>query len=131
MTNSIHDMGGMHGFGPVTPEHDEPVFHADWEGRVYALQRAMLATGLWTIDGGRASLENLPPLAYLDASYYKRWFLGLERRVVAYGLVGEDEIAAGRALRPGIRLNRKLTVEDAKKPLWGHFERPAAGPARF
>ena len=94
MTNSIHDMGGMHGFGPVVPEPDEPVFHADWEGRVYALQRAMGATGLWTIDGGRASLENLPPLAYLEASYYKRWFLGLERRVVTHGLVGEDEIGA-------------------------------------
>ena len=28
MTNSIHDMGGMHGFGPVEPEPDEPPFHA-------------------------------------------------------------------------------------------------------
>jgi nitrile hydratase subunit beta len=131
MTNSIHDMGGMHGFGPVEPEPNEPVFHADWEGRVYALQRAMGATGLWTIDGGRASLENLPPLAYLEASYYKRWFLGLERRVMAHGLVGEDEIAAGCALRPGIRLNRKLTADDAKTMSFAHFDRPAPGPARF
>ena len=131
MTNSIHDMGGMHGFGPVVPEPDEPVFHADWEGRVYALQRAMGATGLWTIDGGRASLENLPPLAYLEASYYKRWFLGLERRVVTHGLVGEDEIAAGHALRPGIRLNRKLTADDAKTMSFAHFDRPAPSPARF
>jgi nitrile hydratase beta subunit len=131
MTNSVHDMGGMHGFGPVEREADEPVFHEDWEGRVYALQRAMGATGLWTIDGGRASLENLQPLAYLAASYYKRWFLGLERRVVAHGLVGEDEIAAGRALRPGIRLNRKLTADDAKVVSYPHYERPAPGPARF
>ena len=131
MTNSIHDMGGMHGFGPVQAEADEPVFHAPWEGRVLAMQRAMGATGLWTIDGGRASLENLPPLSYLGSSYYKRWFLGLERRVVAHGLVGEDEIAAGRALRPGIRLNRKMTLEDAKAARSGSFARPAPGPARF
>jgi nitrile hydratase subunit beta len=131
MTNSVHDMGGMHGFGPVVPAPNEPVFHEDWEGRVYALQRAMGATGLWTIDGGRASLENLPPLAYLAASYYKRWFLGLERQVVAHGLVGEDEIAAGRVLRPGIRLNRKLTAEDAKAVSYPHYDRPAPGPARF
>jgi nitrile hydratase subunit beta len=131
MTNSIHDMGGMHGFGRVEPEPNEPVFHADWEKRVLALQRAMGATGLWTIDGGRASLENLPPLAYLDASYYKRWFLGLERRVVAHGLVGEDEVAAGRSLRPGTRLNRKMTHEDAKEMHWASFERPAPAPARF
>ena len=131
MTNSAHDMGGMHGFGRVEPEPNEPVFHADWEARVYALQRAMGATGQWTIDGGRASIENLPPLAYLAASYYKRWFLGLERRVVAHGLVGEDEIAAGRALRPGIRLNRKLTAEDAKAVSYPHYDRPSPSPARF
>jgi nitrile hydratase len=131
MTNSIHDMGGMHGFGPVEAEPNEPVFHAPWEGRVLAMQRAMGHARLWTIDGGRASLENLPPLSYLAASYYKRWFLGLERRVVAHGLVGEDEIAAGRALRPGIRLNRKMTAEDAKAARWPSFDRPAPGPARF
>lgn len=131
MTNSVHDMGGMHGFGPVEAEAEEPVFHAAWEARVYALQRGMGATGLWTIDGGRASLENLPPIEYLGASYYKRWFLGLERRVVAQGLVGEDEISAGRALRPGIRLNRKLTLDDAKTMSFARFDRPAPGPARF
>ena len=131
MTNSIHDMGGMHGFGPVEAEPNEPLFHAPWEARVRAMQRAMGAAGLWTIDGGRASLEDLPPLAYLAASYYKRWFLGLERRVVAHGLVGEDEAAAGRSLRPGLRLNRKLTLADVKKGGFGSFERPAPAPARF
>jgi nitrile hydratase len=131
MTNSIHDMGGMHGFGRVEPEPNEPVFHEAWEGRVLALQRAMGFTRLWTIDGGRASLENLPPRQYLSSSYYERWFLGLERRVVAHGLVGEDEISAGRALRPGIRLNRKMTLDDAKAARSGSFERPAPGPARF
>ena len=131
MTNSIHDMGGMHGFGPVDPEPNEPVFHEAWEGRVLAMQRAMGFARLWTIDGGRASLENLSPLNYLESSYYRRWFLGLERRVVAHGLVGEDEITAGRALRPGIRLNRKLTAADASAPMWGNFERPAPAPARF
>ena len=131
MTNTIHDMGGMHGFGPVEPEPDEPVFHEPWEGRVLAMQRAMGAANLWTIDGGRASLENLPPLTYLAASYYQRWFLGLEHRLVAHGLVGDDEIAAGRSLRPGRRLNRKLTVEDAKARRGGNFERPAPAPAKF
>ena len=34
MSNTIHDMGGMHGFGPVEAEPNEPVFHETWEGRV-------------------------------------------------------------------------------------------------
>ena len=132
MSNTIHDMGGMHGFGPVVAEPSEPPFHAAWEGRVMAMQRAMGYTRLWTIDGGRASIESLPPLTYLAASYYEKWFLGLEKRVVAYGLVGEDELAAGRSLRPGIRLNRKLTVADLPGTMRrGNFERPASGPARF
>jgi nitrile hydratase beta subunit len=132
MTNSIHDMGGMHGFGPVAPEADEPVFHAAWEGRVLAMQRAMGYTRLWTIDGGRASLEALPPLDYLGSSYYRRWFLGLESRLVRHGLLGEDEIAAGRALRPGVRLNRKLTAADVEGTMTrGDYARAPAAPARF
>jgi nitrile hydratase len=132
MTNSIHDMGGMHGFGPVEPEPNEPVFHADWEKRVFANRVSMGYIGLWTIDGGRAGLENLPPLDYLQ-SYYRRWFYGLERSVVAYGLVGEDEIAAGRSLRPGRGLNRKLTLDVAKNWLgsMASYERPAPAPASF
>jgi nitrile hydratase subunit beta len=132
MSNTIHDMGGMHGFGAVEPEPNEPVFREPWEGRVLAMQRAMGYTRLWTIDGGRASLETLPPLTYLAASYYQRWFLGLEKRVVAHGLVGQDEIAAGKSLRPGRRLNRKLTVADVPNTtIRGNYERPAAAPAKF
>jgi len=78
MTNSLHDMGGMHGFGAVEAEPSEPPFHQRWEGRVFAMQRAMGFTGLWTIDAGRAALEALPPLDYLSSSYYRRWFLGLD-----------------------------------------------------
>jgi nitrile hydratase beta subunit len=132
VSNTIHDMGGMQGFGPVEAEPNEPTFHERWEGRVLAMQRAMGYTGLWTIDGGRASLETLPPVTYLMASYYQRWFLGLERRVVAHGLVGEDEIKAGHSLRPGRRLNRKLTPADVPTLITrGSYDRPAPAPAHF
>jgi nitrile hydratase len=126
MTNSIHDMGGMHGFGPVKIEPDEPQFHADWEKRVVAMMFGMGATRLWTLDGFRASMENLPPLTYLSVSYFERWCRGLERQVV-----GEDELTAGRALRPGTRLNRKMTLDDAKAASFAHFDRPPPGAARF
>jgi nitrile hydratase len=132
MTNAIHDMGGMHGFGPVVAEPDEPPFHERWEGRVFAMQRAMGFTGLWTIDAGRASLEALPPLDYLGSSYYRRWFLGLQNRLVQRGLVGADEIAAGHSLRAGSSLPRKLAAADVEKTLVrGEFARPTNQPARF
>jgi nitrile hydratase beta subunit len=131
MTNSIHDMGGMHGFGPVEAEPNEPLFHAPWEGRVRALQRGVGYLRLWTLDGFRAAQEVLPPMTYLASSYYERWFRALERMVVAHGLVGEDEIAAGRSLRPGLRLNRKLSLDDVKAGGFPSFARPAPASARF
>jgi nitrile hydratase subunit beta len=132
MSNTIHDMGGMHGFGPVAPEPNEPVFHAPWESKAYAMRVSMGTTRLWSIDGGRASLEMLPPTTYLT-SYYERWFNGLERQLVKFGLVGEDELAAGRSLRPGRALDRKFTVEMARNfrgPM-APFERPSSAAAKF
>ena len=38
--NSIHDMGGMHGMGPIEVREDERPFHAEWEARAWGLIRA-------------------------------------------------------------------------------------------
>ena len=131
--DGIHDMGGMDGFGRVEPEPDEPVFHAAWEGRVLAINRAMGASGSWNIDLGRFAMESLPPQVYLASSYYERWFLRLERLLVQGGLVEAGEIEAGRALRPGKALSRgPFTVADVERVLRrGSFGRPAPAPARF
>jgi nitrile hydratase subunit beta len=132
MTDSIHDMGGMHGFGKVEPEQNEPVFHAPWEGRTLALNRAMGYTGIWTIDQTRAGIENLPPDVYLASSYYRKWELRLENMIVELGLADAEELAAGHALHPGRALKRKLTLADVPKSLTrGSFARPAPAPARF
>ena len=48
--NGVHDMGGLHGFGPVPLEENEPLFHAPWERRALGLTLAMGATGQWNID---------------------------------------------------------------------------------
>jgi nitrile hydratase len=94
-------MGGMHGFGPVAPEPNEPSFHAAWEGRVLAMQRALRATGAWNIDMSRDAQERLPAPVYLSVSYYHRWALGMERNALEHGLIDADELADGHALRPG------------------------------
>jgi nitrile hydratase subunit beta len=99
--NGAHDMGGVHGFGAVVPEPDEPVFHADWERRVLALTLAMGATGEWTLDAARFARENRPPAEYLSKSYYQLWLAGLQQLLVERGLVAPDELAAGRSLGAG------------------------------
>jgi nitrile hydratase len=130
--NGIHDMGGMHGFGKVEAEPNEPVFHAPWEGRCLGLNRALGYTGIWTIDQTRAGIEDLPPDVYLSSSYYKKWALRLENLVVAMGLADADEIKAGHALRPGKTLKRKLAADDVPNTLSrGSFARPSSAAARF
>jgi nitrile hydratase len=130
--DGIHDMGGMHGFGKVETESDEPVFHAPWEGRTMALNRALGYTGIWTIDQTRYGIERLPPDIYLNSSYYKKWAVRLENLLMEKGLIGADELKAGHALRPGKQLKRTLAAADVPNTLSrGSFTRPAQGPARF
>lgn len=95
--NGVHDMGGMEGFGPVEPEQNEPVFHAEWEGRVYAIHRALGAFGLWNIDASRHVLERYRPDEYLRMSYYERWGERLFQQAVEFGLVTPEELASGQA----------------------------------
>lgn len=129
--NSIHDLGGMDGWGPVSPEPNEPTFHEAWEGRVHAIQRAMSYTGIWNIDQSRASIEAMNPVDYVTFSYYKKWFLGLERRLQSHGLVDADELAAGQSLRPGKTLSRKLTPADIPTLKRGEFSRPPSAEPLF
>ena len=63
--NGIHDMGGMHGFGRVEREENEPVFHAAWEGRVLGISRACSAQRLFNIDESRHAIERMAPVDYL------------------------------------------------------------------
>jgi nitrile hydratase subunit beta len=131
--DGIHDMGGMDGFGKVEPEPNEPVFHAPWEGRVLAMQRAMgFGGGAWRIDHSRYAQERLPPQVYLTASYYQRWALAMEMNVVERGYATPEELKAGHALRPGKTLPRKLTPDVVERGLTrGSFFRQQQGPARF
>lgn len=130
--DGIHDMGGMHGFGKVEPEANEPVFHAEWEGRSLALNRAMSYAGAFTIDVSRAAIEELPPDVYLSSSYYKKWAVRLENLVVKLGLADAAEIKAGHALHPGKSLKRKLDAAEVPNTLTrGSYARPAKAPAQY
>ena len=131
--DGIHDMGGMDGFGKVEPEPNEPVFHAPWEGRVMAMNRAMGATGAWNIDMSRFSREVLPPDVYLSSSYYRKWFLGLEQMLLERALIGADEVASGHAKHPAKPLKRgNFTVADVERVMTrGSFSRPPQAPARY
>jgi nitrile hydratase len=91
--NGIHDLGGMHGFGPIAPEKDEPVFHAEWERRVFALLPTTLALGCYNIDEFRHAIERMPPVSYLESSYYEHWLHALETLLIEKGVITEKELS--------------------------------------
>jgi nitrile hydratase subunit beta len=109
--NGAHDMGGVHGFGPVVAEADEPIFHGEWEQRVLALVLACGAGGRWNIDMSRFARENRPPAEYLGYSYYELWLAGLERLLSERGkperVLAAEEVPA--VLARGGPANREPT----------------------
>jgi nitrile hydratase subunit beta len=129
--DGVHDMGGMDGFGKVEAEKDEPVFHAPWEGRVLAMQRAMGYAGAWHIDHSRFAQERLAPQTYLRVSYYQRWALAMEKNVTERGFASAAELEAGHAQAPGKTLPRKLTPDLVAGLTRSTFYRQQQGPQRF
>jgi nitrile hydratase len=90
-------MGGMDGMGPIVHEQHEPVFHEEWEGRAWGLQRAAGPWGRGRWGSTRYELERIPAADYLRMSYYERWFTVLVNRLLRSDLVTAAELASGRA----------------------------------
>lgn len=113
--HSHADLGGQPGHGPVQPEPEHLRFHARWEQRALAVTLAMGAAGAWNIDQSRSARETLPDYAQL--SYYQVWLAALERLLAEHGLLGADELAAGRPLHPARPLPRRLAAADVAATL--------------
>jgi nitrile hydratase subunit beta len=106
--NGVHDMGGMHGFGPVVPEPNEPVWHAPWEARIYALARTAMIPGL------RQQIELMPATDYLRASYYEKWLYGLVESAIRLGLITRQEAETGRPDPSSPKATPKLTADQVE-----------------
>lgn len=94
----IHDIGGLHGTGPVPGVDDEADFHAAWEARVFGIVRSLVHNGHFTLDEFRHSVERMAPEDYLGASYFERWLDAVERICAEKGLISSadrDRLRAG------------------------------------
>ncbi|WP_205625002.1 SH3-like domain-containing protein [Geminicoccus roseus] len=89
--NGVHDLGGLHGFGPVVRENDEPVFHADWERTTFGLLEMLAFEGHCNIDEARHAIERMGP-SYLTTSYYEHWLAAIETLCVEKGLFTPEEL---------------------------------------
>jgi nitrile hydratase beta subunit len=109
--NGVHDMGGMHGLGPVEYEQNEPVFHAPWEGRAWALTLASGAWRKWSLDAFRHQIELLPAVDYLGMSYYEKWFAALSERLVHSGSITRSELESAHPAPGSAKVSPPLTAD--------------------
>jgi Nitrile hydratase beta subunit len=89
--NGPHDMGGMHNMGQIPIAENEPVFHSEWEAKVFAMSFATFAN-YFPVDETRHASELMPPGQYLSSRYYERWLYALERLITEHHLVTPAEI---------------------------------------
>ena len=116
-----HDLGGKHGLGFIKPEpeNEEPVFHTDWERKVFGLTMAAGMLGKWNIDESRYSRECQHPIDYLSHSYYENWLAGLTKLLIEKDLISDEELKAN-SVSPSVTLHGELRVpspQDAEKIL--------------
>jgi len=104
-------MGGKDGFGPIPIEENEPVFHADWERRMYGIGRLVLTKRLFLLDEFRHAIERIPPARYLNATYYEKWMMGLYTLLIEKGLATPDEIKGGLPVEPIPTVTLKPTAK--------------------
>jgi nitrile hydratase beta subunit len=109
--NGVHDMGGMQDMGPIQKEKNEPVFHHPWEGRIYALDRAMASWRKWNLDGERHQQQLIAPAEYLRMSYYEKWLTALIELIVKSGLATREEIVTGMPAAVSPKQTPALTVD--------------------
>jgi len=131
--NGVHDMGGMHGMGPLEIERNEPVFHAEWEAKVFALRRAMSAWGKWNIDVSRHEIELLGAAEYMRQSYYERQLAAFLEMLVKNKFVTREEIERGESASGPERATPALTPEKAARLIARGVPTTREGrePARF
>jgi nitrile hydratase subunit beta len=127
--NGVHDLGGMDGFGPVVREQDEPAFHSEWERRVFALTRSTMAARCFNVHEFRRTIERMPPVQYLSASYYERWLYAVEALLAEKGIISRDELEgamrdqverstrfATARVQPAARMSGRTPDHKARKP---------------
>lgn len=94
--NGIHDLGGMHGFGPIEVEENEPVFHEEWEKRVLGMFVALGPQRIFGVDKFRHGVERMGAQDYLNTSYYDHWLTSIETLLVEHGVVDAAELEKKR-----------------------------------
>jgi nitrile hydratase len=126
--NGVHDMGGMHGFGPIVRE-ESPASPVDY--RIRALMYLSTGRGLFNLDAFRYGIEQMAPAHYLRAPYHERWLTSVISNLVRVGVITDDELAARMTLlrqQPAAVLPRRAELP-TPQPAMSEVGDPSEPPA--
>jgi nitrile hydratase subunit beta len=134
--NGVHDMGGMHGFGPIEREANEPRFHHDWERRAFAIR---VASPIPIPGGSRHNIEQMSPADYLNTSYYEKWLQSRLKGFIDAGVITAEEFEARMAAfrdHPDAQVPRREAPEQVEATMmrllsWQSPRRAVEVPPRF
>ncbi|WP_120499581.1 nitrile hydratase subunit beta [Roseovarius sp. EL26] len=89
--DSLHDLGGKEGFGPIPIDTGDAPFSHDWEERVWALNLNLRAnTG--TIDWFRHGIELMVPKDYMSFAYFNKWCANFFMLLIDGGYFTVDQV---------------------------------------
>ena len=132
--DTVHDIGGRQGFGPVRwqHDHDEKAFHEEWQARAWAMCMCMFAAWrgnpeVWTLDWFRHVRERIDPIDYLTRNYYDQWVQTLAATLIDNGTIRLEELLAGSRPRETSAIAEESTKSGgtAEKSLTDRNDEPA------
>ena len=102
--DTIHDLGGREGFGPIRwqDDDDNKLFPEPWQARTWAICLMMMTrfqqdqTG-WTLDWYRHVLERLAPADYLSMNYFEKWAQAMMATLIDSGYAEVQEFVEGHS----------------------------------
>ena len=136
--DTVHDIGGRQGFGPVhwQHDHDEEAFHEEWQARAWAMCMCMFAVWrgnpeVWTLDWFRHVRERIDPIDYLTRNYYDQWVQSVAATLIDNGTIRLEELLAGSRTRETSAIAEESTKSGgtAEKSLTDRNEFTGSEPA--
>ncbi len=117
--DTIHDLGGKQGFGPIPVKTGDAPFTHDWERRMWGLARAGIAHDI-TIDWFRHGIERMVPADYLTFAYFNKWATNYLMLIIDNGAVTMDEALSGHVDKPDTAAGPLSLAEVLEKNRDGH-----------
>jgi len=131
--DGIHDLGGKLGYGPVDVNEPEEPFHADYEGRMWAISRTARAPGV-TIDWWRHIRELITAEDYLNRPYFDSWGQTTIASMIDAGVFNIEELESGISQTQPLGHVEIVDYDGVLKQNTGmafKFDRRVEEPAKF